>query len=194
MPPPLFIATERFDPTDGEKWKKYFEWAKIPSLTEIVGLDSMLCPRLPQEMSDEDWSHVVNDDFRTDYFLHLDYLVKRIQPHRWRNILGLYRNPIVHISDSPAEGYFTFMGYDLIEEQTQISALTNCGGFPDVFSNSELNSCGLILDFNRAVEVKQLLAEKHTEEPHAQCEMYSIWLLNEGYSYPRQSVADFPPT
>ena len=175
---PLFIATERFDPTDGEKWRQYFEWAKIPNLTEIVGLDSMLCPHLPQEICDEDWPHLVNEDFRTDYFLHLDYLLRRIQNQPRRNILGLYRNPPVHVADSPAGGDFIFMGYDLIEEQTQISALTNCGGFPDVFNNSELNSCGLILDHGRAIEVKKLLAKKHPEEPHAQCEMYSVWLLN----------------
>ncbi len=191
MTTPLFIATERFDPTDGEKWKKYFEWAKIPNLTEIIGLDSMLCPHLPQEMVDEDWKHVVNEDSRTDYFLHLNYLVKRIQIQTRRNILGLYRNPTVHVSEAPAEGDFTFMGYDLIEEQTQISALTNCGGFPDVFSNGELNNCGLILDFDRATEVKQLLAEKHPEEPHAQCEMYSVWLLNEESSNPRPPVVNF---
>jgi hypothetical protein len=189
---PIYIATERFDSTDGEKWGKYFEWAKIPNLTEIIGLDSTLCPRLPQETSDEDWAHVVNEEFRTDYFLHLDYLIKRIQTQPRRNILGLYRNPNVHVSESPASGDFIFMGYDLIEEQTQISALTNCGGFPDVFSNGELNNCGLILDFNRAAEVKQLLAEKHPEEPHAQCEMYSVWLLNEELSNPRPSVVNSP--
>jgi hypothetical protein len=191
---PLFIATERFDSTDGEKWKKYYEWAKIPSLTEVVGLDSMLCPHLPHEISDEDWPHVVNEDFRTDYFLQLDYLIKRIQTQTRRNILGLYRNPAAHVSEPPAAGNFIFMGYDLIEEQTQISALTNCGGFPDVFSNGELNSCGLIFDFDRAAEIRQSLAEKHPEEPHAQCEMYSVWLLNEETSNPRPSMVKLHST
>ena len=179
MNEPLFIATERFDPTDEGKWRKYFEWAKIPGLTEIVGLDSMLCPHMPQEMLDEDWKHVVNENFRTDYFLQFDYLLERVREQVRRNILGLYRNPVAHITEAPAEGDFNFMGYDLIEEQTQISALSNCGGFPDVFRNDELNSCGLILDFDRALEVKRVLAAKHPEESHAQCEMYAIWLLNE---------------
>jgi hypothetical protein len=71
------------------------------------------------------------------------------------------------------------MGYDLIEEETQISAITNCGGFPDVFSNEELNRVGLISSFERAYEVRRLLAERHPEEPHAQCEMYALWRLNE---------------
>ena len=71
------------------------------------------------------------------------------------------------------------MGYDLIDDQTQVSALTNCGGFPDVFRNDELNRFGLIDEFNRAREVKTQLAERYPEEAHAKCEMYAIWRLNE---------------
>jgi hypothetical protein len=176
---PLFIATERFDPTDGEAWRNYFEWAKIPALTEVVGLDGSLCNSIAGELQDEDWSHIVNEDFQLRYFYHLDYLLKRTQSIKRRNILGLYRNPEVHIAKAPATGDFKFIGYDLIEEQTHISALTNCGGFPEVFSNEELNSCGLISQFERAREVRKLLAEKHPEEPHAQCELYAVWRLNE---------------
>jgi hypothetical protein len=174
---PLFIATERFSPADGEKWRKYFEWAKIPQLTEIVGLDSMLCPRIATELSDEDWNHVVCEDFRLDYFLHLDYLKQRTEGISRKNILGLYRNSETHIVAPPAPERFCFVGYDLIEEQTQISALTNCGGFPDVFQNHELNRFGLIEDFERASEVRYQLLERHSEEPHADCELYAIWRL-----------------
>lgn len=179
MAEPLFIATERFDPSDGEKWRSYFEWAKIPALTEVVSLDSILCGHLVEELCDEDWNYIVKEDFRLDYLYHLDYLLHRVRDMKRRNILGSYRNPDFHIAEAPAPVDFNFMGYDLIEEQTQISALTNCGGFPDVFSNDELNSCGLIEKFDRADEVRRLLAEKHPEEPHAQCEMYAIWRLNE---------------
>jgi hypothetical protein len=176
---PLFIATERFDKTDGEKWRKYFEWARIPALKEVVSLDCLLCVHLVKHFTDEDWNHIVNADFRLDYFYHLDYLLNRVSGKPRRNVLGLYRNPEVHITIAPAPGDFSFIGYDLIEEQTQISALTNCGGFPDVFSNEELNSCGLISPFERANEVKKMLAEKHPDEHHARCEMYAIWRLNE---------------
>ncbi len=180
MPTPLFIATERFDPSDGEKWEKYIAWAKIPALVEIVSLDSLLCPRLIDGPEAEDWQHIVCEDFRLDYFYHLDYLKQRIQDIHRRNLLGLYRNPEAHIVAAPGPGDFDFIGYDLIEEQTQISALTNCGGFPDVFRNDELNRFGVIASFARACEVRRLLAEHHPQEAHAQCEMYAIWRLNEG--------------
>jgi hypothetical protein len=179
MSPPLFIATERFDPSDGEKWQKYCDWAKIPGLVEVVSLDSMLCKHLINEFQDEDWSHIVNEDFRLDYFYHLDYLKQRIQNIPRRSILGLYRNPETHIAEAPSSGNFGFVGYDMIEEQTQISAITNCGGFPDVFRNDELNRFGLIDCFDRACEVRRLLAERHPEEPHAHCEIYALWRLNE---------------
>jgi hypothetical protein len=179
MTEPLFIATERFDPTDGEAWRKYFEWAKIPALTEVVGLDGSLCNPIIGELLDEDWNHIANIDFAPRYFSHLDYLLSRVQTVKRRNILGLYRNPEIDISKAPAARDFRFLGYDLIEEQTHISAITNCGGFPDVFRNEELNSFGLISKFERAIQVKKLLAENHPEEPHANCEMYAIWRLNE---------------
>jgi hypothetical protein len=179
MTTPLFIATERFDPSDGEKWQKYCEWAKIPGLAELVSLDGMLCKHLIKEFNDEDWNHIVNEDFQLDYFYHLDYLLRRVQTAARRNILGLYRNPKTHIADAPGLGDFNFMGYDLIEKQGSTSALTNCGGFPAVFSNDELNSFGLIEDFDRALVVRRSLAERHPEEPHAQCELYAIWRLNE---------------
>jgi hypothetical protein len=176
---PLFIATERFDPSDGDKWQKYCDWAKIPGLVEVVSLDGLLCKHLIQQFQTEDWSHIVNEDFRLDYFYHLDYLLRRVEGIHRRNILGLYRNPEAHVATPPASRKFEFIGYDLIEEHTQISALTNCRGFPDVFRNEELNRCGLIESFDRASEVRRLLAERHPEEAHAQCELYAIWRMTE---------------
>ena len=179
MVEPLFIATERFDSSDGEKWLKYFEWAKIPALAEVCSLDMVLNPPSLKEILDGDWEHNVNADFRLRYFYHLDYLLERVRDINRRNILGLYRNSETHVAEPPDARDFRFVGYDLIEEQTHISALTNCGGFPEVFKNSELNSRGLLGQFERASEVKKTLAEKCPEEPHAQCELYAIWRLNE---------------
>ena len=179
MTEPLYIAKERFDPTDGERWQGYVQWAKIPGLTEIVSLDTLLCPRLLKEISADDWAHIVNADFRLDYFYHLDYLLKRIGDMNRRNVLGLYRNPIRHITDPPPGGDFVFIGYDLIEEATQISALNNCGGFPLAFRNEELNQYGVLATFDRAAEVRQELKAKYPEESHADCELYAIWRLNE---------------
>jgi hypothetical protein len=180
MVKPLFIATERFDPSDGEKWEKYCKWAEIPGITEIVSLDTLLCPHLINEFNGEDWSHIVNEDFRLNYFYDLEYLLRRVAEVRRKNVLGLYRNPANHIQAPPASGNFAFIGYDLIEEQTQISALNNCGGFPESFSNSELNQFGIISNFDRAAKVRVALAENNPNECHAHCELYAIWRMNIG--------------
>src|SRR4051794_18897813 len=99
---PIFIATEPFGPSCGEKWQNYLQWARIDGLVEIVSLDSMLCPSLVKEIEDEDWNHIVREDFLLCYFHDLDYLKQRIQGVPRRNILGLYRNPESHIEAAPA--------------------------------------------------------------------------------------------
>ncbi|MDB5173788.1 MAG: hypothetical protein JWN51_2561 [Phycisphaerales bacterium] len=177
---PLFIATEKFDSSDGQKWGNYVEWARIPDLVELFSLDRMLCPPILRNLEDEDWKHNVHEDYRLSYFYHLDDLIERVAGVTRRNILGLYRNPNSHIDAAPAPGAFAFIGYDLIEEQTQVSALTNCGGFPETFSTDELNQYGLIAEFARACEIRRLLPERNPAEPHARCEMYAIWRLAEG--------------
>ena len=176
---PLFLVTERFDLSAGERWDDYIRWARIPNLLEVVSLDSTLCPRIVTEFIDEDWAHIVNADYRLNYFCDLNYLMRRAGDGPRRNVLGLYRNPESHIEAPPAAGNFAFVGYDLIEEMTQISALTNCGGFPETFSNEELNERGLISSFARAKEIQRLLPANNPQEPHAECELYAVWRLGE---------------
>jgi hypothetical protein len=176
MAEPLFIAVERFDPSDGEKWQKYYQWAKIPALLEVISLDALLCRRIITVFQPEDWAHIVNENFRLDYFHDLEYLLRRVATVLRKQILGVYRNPEVHM-DPPSAGKFAFVGYDLIEDQTQISALTNCGGFPDSFSNGELNKFGLIDTFDRATTIHRDLRQHYPEESHANCELYAIWKL-----------------
>jgi hypothetical protein len=36
------------------------------------------------------------------------------------------------------------MGYDLVDEKGDVSALSNCGGWPGILDNAELSSKGLI--------------------------------------------------
>ncbi|WP_292132320.1 hypothetical protein [Mesorhizobium sp.] len=69
------------------------------------------------------------------------------------------------------------MGYDLMDQAVGVSALTNCGGFPDVFANAELSRVGLIDDFDRAVETRDSLRRMHPEERHADCDLWAIFRL-----------------
>jgi hypothetical protein len=178
MERPLFIAKGRFDPSDGEKWRSYCDWANMRGVKEIVSLDSLLCPDIIRDVLDEDWDHNVHENFRLNYFYDVDYLMKRTADVLRKNILGIFRNPEKHIDKSPAPD-FNFIGYDLIEDETGISALTNCGGFPNSFSNEELNQFGLLTVFRRAADVRQDLKKNNPEEDHANCELYAIWRLKD---------------
>jgi len=79
--------------------------------------------------------------------------------------------------DAPAFADFRFLGYDLVDRESSISALTNCGGFPDAFANSELSNAGLLTDLRRAVEVQRTLRALHPEERHADCHVWAIFRL-----------------
>jgi hypothetical protein len=140
---PLYIVTERF-PSEGNRqaWSDYLRWSGL-KLTELVSLDSMLCPSVLSEITEGDWDHIVNQDNMLKYFTELDYLVSRVGHLRGRNLLGVYRNPGTHPMAPVASKFkFVFEGYDLVEVDGGPSALTNCRGFPAALMwNSHPTDC-----------------------------------------------------
>src|SRR6266481_3149274 len=93
---PLYIVTERFDPSVGERWHRYVAWSTLSQLSEVVSLDSSLCPPILREVRDDDWPHIVNEDFMTSYFTDLGYLLGRCGDIGGRNLLCVFRNPETH--------------------------------------------------------------------------------------------------
>jgi phospholipid-binding lipoprotein MlaA len=67
-------------------------------------------------------------------------------------------------------------GYTL-DVHGDVSALTNCGGFPEVFSGGELNRLGLLSDLSRAKDVRRELRSACPREPHAECDVWALWRL-----------------
>ena len=167
---PWFIATERFSPEDAG-WGKYMAWSKLTQLDEVVSLDPMLCPPILRNIEDEYWPHIVNEDFMLNYFTDLDYLISKVAGVERKNLLCVYRNPGKQpIAPTPL---FEFLGYDLVDTLGSASALTNCGGFPEVFSNSELSSKGLLLSHERAAQVQSEL--RRTGLDHSDCHLWAIF-------------------
>ena len=71
---------------------------------------------------------------------------------------------------------FDFCGYDLVDPQTGISAITNCGAdWGEALDYSVLNEYGLIPDYRKAAMTQLDLAESFPNEPHAYCEIVEIW-------------------
>jgi hypothetical protein len=72
---------------------------------------------------------------------------------------------------------FAFRGFDLVELQTGISALVNCGGLDRAFAPTELSDCGLLADHARALAVQKRLRAEYPDEPHADCDLWAVWQM-----------------
>lgn len=169
----LYIAMEKFGPS-GSGWNEYIEWSGLTQLTEVVTLDGILCPFALPQIKDHYWPHIVCEDNMLNFFVDLDFLLSELPDTGNLNILGVIRGPTVDVR-SLGWDEFAFMGYDLLDKDVGTSALSNCGGFADVFANAELSSVGLIDDFHRAVNIRNLLHEMYPEEHHADCDLWAIF-------------------
>jgi hypothetical protein len=90
----------------------YVLWSGLDHLDEVVSLDSMRRPTV------------------------------QIAGISEGNPLCVYRSPPAPPAPLAGPVTFEFLGYDLVDVEGTASALTNCGGFPDVFENRELSSKG----------------------------------------------------
>lgn len=173
-----FRVSERFGPQAGASWSKYIAWSGLSHLREVVGLDCILCPSPLKTLLDEDWKHLVFPEHIFGCFDTPGHAMRRlggdVDGERLQ-LLALAREPgdLDVVAESPPG--FAFKGFDLIEEATCISALTNCGGFPGAFEAADLSSCGLVATATRAHEIRQALATLFPDEDHARCAVWAIW-------------------
>jgi len=172
---PWFIATEQFGPWDGESWERYVRWSGLTHLEEVVSLDPVLCPTVLPEIKDDYWPHIVNEDFMLSFFVDFEFLMQQVSGILKKNVLCVFRNPTNHPGPPSILSEFAFLGYDLVDVEGSASAFMNCGGFPDVFANSELSSTGLLPTHARALEVQTQLRKLHPEEHHANCHVWAIF-------------------
>lgn len=172
-----YTAIETFDPLCGETWVNYLIGSGLHHLQELVSLDCMLCPSVIQELREEDWAHMICEQTYYGLFRDLDYLLERIQTGDRYQIIATIREPTERDILRFTDERFDFKGYDLLDDQTSISALTNCGGFELAFSNEDLSECGLVTEHERAYRIKELLVQHYPEEPHAHCAAWAIWRM-----------------
>jgi len=132
----------------------------------VISLDRILCPSVFKDLTDEDWSHNVQEDFKLNFFYNLDYVLGKVAGQDQVNVLALMHNPTVEEFRSFSDQRFSFRGFDLVELETGISALVNCGEFPKAFSSSDLSDCGLLTEHAQALlglaeESGQAKADRH---------------------------------
>lgn len=173
-----YIAVRPFDESRGRKWLAYLKARDdLPLLREVVTLDTLLCPRLPDpsRYSDEDWTHCVKEDFHLDFFRDREYLEKRIARFRHFRFLAVQREPAAPADSIPLPG-FRFLGYDILDECAGNSLVTNCGPMPLAFGKADISDVGLVRDFARAREIREALRRNYADCWHAaNCEVWAVW-------------------
>ena len=70
---------------------------------------------------------------------------------------------------------FTFCGYDLVEEETLISAITDYGGGFNSIPYEKLTEYGLIPTYKDAALAQLALVEEAPDESHAHCVVCEVW-------------------
>ncbi|HEX6288822.1 MAG TPA: hypothetical protein VFZ66_06500 [Herpetosiphonaceae bacterium] len=171
-----FTARKPFDPSGGEAWTSYLAWANLPHLREVISLDILLCPDVLPDLIAEDWEHNIHQDWYTYFFHDLNYLRARTGDQA-AHILAVMREPAEDPRAAFTDAQFAFLGYDLVEAATGISALTNCGGFDQAFTPADLSDVGLLRDFDAARAVQARLRHAYPHEQHADCDLWAIWKL-----------------
>ncbi len=172
-----YAAVRRFDPADGENWRGYLDFSGLSQLTALVSLDGTLCPSVIGDLTPTDWQHNVRQDYLTDFFQDLDYLLTRLPDFGRTQVLAAMREPAPHFAEMLDDDRFRFVGFDLVDRRGGVSALVNCGGFPRAFDNRELSEHGLLTEHARAQEVRRALETHYPEERHAACHIWAIWRM-----------------
>lgn len=131
------------------------------------------------ELDDADLENISEEEIFFGLFSNLDYLLKRVYGFENYQILAISKNPKEEEVISFVDQRFQFKGFDLVEDDTRISALVNCGGFPKAFSNDELSDCGLISTYKRAKGIQRQLLKNYPDENHADCEISAIWKMTD---------------
>ncbi len=169
----LYTLRERFTVHPQQRFDDYRMFSGFHHITELVTLDSMMCPDLIDELRTEDWEHNVQKDCRTELFRDANYLLSR-QP------LDASKHQLIAALECPPPDFvipngFTICGFDIMDSYFGNSTLTNCGPIMDAFKPSEVNNFGLLDDRDRAFVIRDTMRALQPEDPHlGDCE---VWLL-----------------
>ncbi len=174
-----YTARNTYNPdfTADFSWQNYIEWTKLTQLKELVSLDGMLNELAfePDFGSEEDWEFIITDgDYITNLYSSSEYVLNKTKDKPYFNYLSVIKNPSED-SSKLIDKDFEFVGYELLDEEYGVSALTNCGGFDETFRPYELNQYGLIDSFYRALQIQKDLRINNPQEHHAYCNLFGVW-------------------
>lgn len=167
----FYKIVQAFGPESGEKWMKYLNWRGFHHLKCFDSVDGILRPDLFIPSTIEDWKHCLNEDYKTSLLSDLDYVA------RFKARLG--EGTIVGVEIELEKGYSPqngILGYDILDEYCSISLVTNCRFEPETIQPAIVQENGLIGNFDRAIEIRDLLRKEFPRDSHsANCQVWAIY-------------------
>ena len=169
----VYTIRERLTANPAPRFDGYRKFSGFHHITELVTLDSMMCPDLIDELRAEDWDHNVQRDYRTRFFRSADYLRSRMPFDTAKHQL------IAALEDPPAQSVapsgFKVCGYDIMDAYVGNSILTNCGPIPEAFAPSDVNDWGLIDDRDQAYAIRDVMRTLQPDDAHlGDCEVWRL--------------------
>lgn len=162
---------------ESEYWRKFTDYARLKNVKEIIGLDCILNEDLVKadRESDEYWKqNYISEACETGLYRSSEYVLSNLGFIENFNFLAVIIEPSGDCRTIVLDDY-EFLGYELLDTSFEISTLTNCGGFDESFLPEDLNSCGLIDDYEKAYTIKKSILENKPDEYHADTNVIAIW-------------------
>ena len=97
-----------------------------------------------------------------------------LRPETEQIVAVIFRPNIDPLDRLEREG-FELCGYDLVDESTSISAITNCGGMFASIPYDKLTEFGLLPTYKDAALAQLALVEEDPDECHAYCIICELW-------------------
>ena len=168
-----YKIVKKFGPEDGYNWERYIRWRGL-NLVKFDSVDGILRPDLFTPESMEDWRNCVNENFKLNMITDLEYA------HR---ILKRYEKSIlVGVEIEIQEGYTPgsgILGFDIIDGYCDVSLITNWGNEKNDLVDKYVMSNGLIINIDKAVEIRNKLRNEFDEDSHAKgCQVWAIYEIN----------------
>jgi hypothetical protein len=169
----LYTLRERLTSAMKESFDSCKLFSGFAHITELVTLDSMMCPDIITELTAEDWDHNVHDDCRINLFRDAEYSLTRQPLDASRHqLIAALENPN---AIDPVPTGFVLCGHDIMDSYFGNSTLTNRGPITEAFSPSDVNQYGLIDDRDQAFSIRDTMRKLQPDDPHlGACE---VWLL-----------------
>jgi len=163
----LFTIVEPFSPANGEKWTTYCEWKGI-NFERFDSVDGILRPNLFDTPDDEDWSHIVNENFMLHLITDYPYAQEKHAQIGQGDLVGLSYD-YHDVSDAG------FLGFDIVDGYWDVSLLTNWGN--DVESiNRSIASNALVPDEGAVEEIYKELKQNWGDDSHVEaCRIVSVY-------------------